>query len=212
MASRDGTPAAPAPEEDLKKRSRSVRLLLDRVAVRKFEEARPALPPIKRRIDFGPTLQTARYMYRVVKNEADRKKFFRDPRQALLDPGFRHTAADAELVRQLVEAIVARPGGPSPGDVFDSYSSKETSTHQQWNFDSSGRSAETTKGSIVGENKDFGGFGLVEEIFANPALGETFFPDQPLVTPELVDTIRKRLSPVVAAPSVKPAHKGKRAP
>jgi len=37
MASRGRTPTAPTPEGDLKRRSRSVKLLLDRVAVRKFE-------------------------------------------------------------------------------------------------------------------------------------------------------------------------------
>ena len=88
---------------------------------------------------------------------------------------------------------MARTGVPNPGDVFDSYTSKETDTHQQWNFDSSGRSAETKTGSIVGETTKFEGFGIVAEIFANPQLGQTFFPDQPLVTPELMLEIRRRL-------------------
>jgi hypothetical protein len=177
---------------DVKKRSRSLRVLLDHIGVRKFKEELPGLQPIKVPLDFSSTLETAKFIYGVVKNERERAVFFRDPAAALTKAGLQSEARNAPRIVELVKDLVAR-GRPNPGDVFDSYTSKETDTHQQWNFDSSGRSAETTTGSIVGEKTKFDGFGIVEEIFANPQLGQTFFPDQPLVTPELMVEIRRRL-------------------
>ena len=159
----------------------------------KFREELPALEPIKVPLDFSSTLATAKFIYGVVKNERARTTFFSDPVASLTRAGLQAESRNAPRIVELVKDLVARTGVPNPGDVFDSYTSKETDTHQQWNFDSSGRSAETTTGSIVGEKTKFDGFGIVAEIFANPQLGQTFFPDQPLVTPELMLEIRRRL-------------------
>jgi hypothetical protein len=178
---------------DVKKRSLALRVLLDHAGVRKFKEELPGLAPIKVPIDFASTLATAKFIYGVVKNERERAVFLRDPAASLTKAGLQSEVRNASRIVGLVKDLVAQTGRPNPGDVFDSYSSKETDTHQQWNFDSSGRSAETKTGSIVGEKTKFDGFGIVEEIFANPQLGHTFFPDQPLVTPELMIEIRRRL-------------------
>jgi hypothetical protein len=178
---------------DVKKRSRSLRVLLDHIGVRKFKEELPGLQPIKVPIDFASTLKTAQFIYGIVKNERERAVFFRDPAAALTKAGLQSEVRNAARISELVKDLVARTSRPKPSDVFDSYTSTETETHQQWNFDSSGRSAETSKGSIVGEKTKFDGFGIVEEIFANPQLGRTFFPEQPLVTPELMVEIRRRL-------------------
>lgn len=174
-------------------KSRALQVLLDHIAVAEHKAGLPTLAPIKRTIDFSPTLETARYMYHLVKNERERDAFFKDPKGSLVAAGLQRDAAKADLVVELVKDVASRVKGRKPSDVFDSYTSKESDTHQQWNFDSSGRSSETTKGSIVGEKTKFDGFGLVEEIFENPELGKTFFPSQPLVTPELVTKIRQRL-------------------
>ena len=182
---------------EVKTRSRSLRVLLDHAGVMKFREEFPPLEPIKVPIDFSSTLETAKFIYRVVKNERERAVFFRDPTASLTSAGLQSEVRNGARIVELVKDLVARTGVPNPGDVFDSYTSKETDTHQQWNFDSSGRSAETKTGSIVGEKTKFDGFGIVEEIFANPQLGKTFFPDQPLVTPELIVEIQRRLASTV---------------
>jgi hypothetical protein len=177
---------------DVKKRSRALRVLLDHAGVRKFKEELPGLEPIKVPVDFASTLETAKFMYRVVKNERERAVFLRDPAAALTRAGLQNEVRHAARIADLVKDLVAR-GIPKPGDVFDSYTKSESDSHQHQNFDSSGRSAEHKTHSIVGEKTKFDGFGLVDEIFANPQLGKTFFPDQPLVTPELMIDIQKRL-------------------
>lgn len=178
---------------DVKKRSRALRVLLDHSGVKKFKEELPGLEPIKVPIDFASTLETAKFMYRMVKNDRERATFLRDPAAALTKAGLQSEVRNAARIVDLVNDLMKR-GRPNPGDVFDSYTSKETDTHQHHNFDSSGRSAETKSHSIVGEKTKFDGYGLVAEIFANPQLGKTFFPDQPLVTPELMLEIRRRLN------------------
>lgn len=178
---------------DVKKRSRALRVLLDHAGVRKFKEELPGLDPIKVPIDFASTLETAKFMYRVVKNERERAVFLRDPAAALTKAGLQSEARNAPRIAELVKDLVAR-GRPSPGDVFESYTKSESDSHQHQNFDSSGRSAEHKTHSIVGEKTKFDGFGIVEELFANPQLGKTFFPDQPLVTPALMIEIQRRLS------------------
>jgi len=188
------------PDDDLREvrqRSKALRVLLDNVGVKRFREDLPRLQPIRVPIDFSDTLDTARVIYRLVKNDHERVAFLKEPTRTLSAAGLTLTSDEVARVVELVKELSNRTRLHNPGDVFDSYTSKESDTHQQWNFDSSGRSAESTTGAIVGEKKDFSGFGLVDEIFANPALGVTFFPEQPLVTPELIADIRRRLSPRV---------------
>ena len=59
---------------DVKKRSRSLRVLLDHIGVRKFKEELPGLQPIKVPIDFSSTLETAKFIYGVVKAQARRNR------------------------------------------------------------------------------------------------------------------------------------------
>lgn len=188
---------------DVKRRSRSLRALLDRVGVSKFREDLPRLEPIRASIDLGHTLETAKYIYRVVKDERLQEVFFRDPRQALTDAGLGDEVEYAEVVVQVVRDLISMDRDPHPIEIFDSYTKSESNTHQQWNFDSSGRSAETTRGHITGENTKFDGYGLVEDLFTRPDFGEVYFPAQPLVTPELIHRIRERLSPELRGAAAK---------
>jgi hypothetical protein len=182
------------PDETSQIKSRALRVLFDHIAMAEHQAGVSDLRPVKRRLDFGPTLETAAFIYRMVKNDAERAAFFRNPTASLKAAGLEHETAHAALIVDLVKDVIEKQRRPSPDDVLDSYTSKETDTHQQWKFDSSGRSAETTKGEIVGEKTKFDGFELVEEIFSNPEFSKTFFPSQPLVTPQLVQRIRQKLS------------------
>lgn len=179
--------------EKAKIKSNALRVLFDHIAVAEHKAGLPALKPIKRSIDFAPTLEVAMFMHRMVKDEGEREAFFADPKGVLAAHNLQRETRSASQIVRLVKDIVERAKGGRVSEVFDSYSSSETKSHQHTKWDSSGRSAETNKESIVGEDHKFDGFGLVEEIFSNPDLGRTFFPNQPLVTPQLVDQIRARL-------------------
>jgi hypothetical protein len=147
-------------------------------------------------------------MVRLVRDKDALARFRKAPEKELAAAG-----VDAKLIKpKVLETVVVsladrlsrlRPGG----DIMDTVSTKETSSHQERNFDHSsswfankdgynviydaGHSAEKSSGEMVGQDKKFDGLELGDfEHVIRQELAALFYPAQPLVTPQLVDQIK----------------------
>ncbi len=140
-----------------------------------------------------PIPEVPEYMFRLIKNDREYAAFEKDPKTAMQRAGIPTGRVDVALFAGLAKMLHDRKHGIGVLDqIAESVTSKETSSHQQINFDSSGRSSETSRGSHVGENTKFETSGIQKpDDILRHEINLLFFPSQPLVTPELIEQIRK---------------------
>ena len=139
-----------------------------------------------------PIPEVPEYMFRLVKNDREYAAFEKDPKAAMQRAGIPVDRVDVTLFAGLAKMLHERKHGIGVLDkIAETVTSKETSSHQEINFDSSGRSAETKRGSHVGESTKFetSGINRPDDILRHE-INLLFFPSQPLVTPELIEQIR----------------------
>jgi hypothetical protein len=139
-----------------------------------------------------PIPEVPEYMFLLIKNDREYAAFEKDPKAAMTRAGIPVDRVDVTLFAGLAKMLQERKHGIGILDkIAESVSSKETSSHQEINFDSSGRSAETKRGAYVGESTKFetSGINRPDDILRHE-INLLFFPSQPLVTPELIEQIR----------------------
>jgi hypothetical protein len=140
-----------------------------------------------------PIPEVPKYMFRLVKNDRTYKAFERDPEAAMKRAGIPTKSIDVAMFAGLAKMLHDRKHGRGILDhVAETVTSQETKTSQEINFDSSGRSTETTRGSHVGESTKFETSGIIKpDDILRHEINLLFFPSQPLVTPDLIERIKK---------------------
>lgn len=165
------------------------------------------LGDISKRLPPAPDPRLGAFIVAVVKDPDRLASFRRDPERALAAGGIASAAVDVHLLGKVIDTIVSKISGPA--DIASTVTDKETSSHQETNFDhgsswfwnkdgynvmyDQGHSSEKTSSQIAGQDKSFSGLGpgRPDVTVVNEMLGKIFFPSQPLVTPELIDHIKQ---------------------
>ena len=140
-----------------------------------------------------PIPEVPKYMFSLIKSDRAYTAFEKDPKAAMKRAGIPLKSIDVAMFAGLAKMLHDRKHGKGILDhVAETVSSKETNTHQEINFDSSGRSSETTRGSHVGESTKFETSGIIKpDDILRHEINLLFFPSQPLVTPDLIEQIKK---------------------
>jgi hypothetical protein len=173
--------------------------------------------PIKRKITLTPPDKIGKYLSSLLKNEKELESFFADPEKGFKKAGVNPAHVNIDLFIELLVYLKGRKikiekWAPQPERIKlgESVRNKETETERQWNFDHDskyiatvesdyyserGREASQTKSEIALKNKGFDkkGVGFDPAVLLRPELKEHYYPSQPLVTPELLEKIKKIL-------------------
>ena len=148
------------------------------------------------------------YLVRLVKDKRELARLKKNPARTLKAHGIDPEKVKTDVLVRVAESVFSRiERFRNPGDILSTVTSKESSTHQEVNFDNSsswywnkdgynvmyeaGHSKEQSTGEMVGQDTKFDGLGLHDfDAVLQHALGEVFFPSQPLVSPDLVNQIK----------------------
>jgi hypothetical protein len=152
------------------------------------------------------------YLVELVKNRDAFARFTANPAAALRAEGIDPKLVNTAVLQRVAQSIVDRAGRLRPPDVMDSAASQDTSSYQDKNFDNSsswvmnkdgynaiydaGHSSEKTTSELVGQDHKFETDGVTlhdfGEVFRHE-INQLFFPAQPLVSPALVDMIKRAM-------------------
>jgi len=140
-----------------------------------------------------PIPEVPKYMFRLIKSDRAYKAFEKDPKAAMKRAKIPIKTVDVAMFAGLAKMLHDRKHGRGIIDhVAETVAHQETRTSQEINFDSSGRSTETTRGSHVGESTKFETSGIIKpDDILRHEIDLLFFPSQPLVTPDLIERIKK---------------------
>lgn len=148
------------------------------------------------------------YLVRLVKDADELRSFKNEPEVALRNAGVDPSKIRPDVLLRVAQSVADRLNAARIGDVvMDTVSTKESSSHQERNFDNSsswywnkdgynvlydqGHSSEKTTGEIVAQDHKFDGKSLYDfDNVVRHELNMLFFPAQPLVTPQLIDKIK----------------------
>lgn len=170
--------------------------------------------PIKKEIKTYPDPKIPEYMFKLVKDDELYKTFSADPLTGVKQAGIDPATIDITIFSEIARILRARLQGLDvpPALSPDTVTRKERDEGVYYNFDWSaswfwgkegyniiydrGSQSRKSRNEMVGTNRNWSRAGvgnLADEVLRHE-INLLFFPAQPLVTPELIEKIKEKLS------------------
>lgn len=161
-----------------------------------------------------PDSKLVNYVFRLVTDDSAYKVFSDDPEKDLRSSGVNTDNIVIDTFREIVDQLRRRKSGLDSvfGKIATTSESTSSQSHSRTNFDNSSSSfwryesdlgfwseRGTVTANSTGENSDTttdfkkDGEGFHPGDILQHEIGLIFFPNQPLVAPELIDAIRSKL-------------------